>query len=333
MTGVQRFATELCVRLQSLRSDIVFLAPQSVREANHHGLPVEFIGKGEGMYWEQVELVRYLRRQGNPLLLNLCNRAPLSYGQNILVLHDITFIRYPQSYSLPFRLFYQTTVPWLIKRSRKVITVSEFSRAEIARHYHCREADIGVIYNATDARLFHPAAQAHETPPFFLVVASDFYHKNLQKLFDVFQQAEGVQLKVIGNKGKIVAHYERQHPANIDFLGRVTDAELVELYQRAQGFIFPSLYEGFGIPPLEAQACGCPVLAADIPVMREILADSAAYFQPTSERSLLAAIEQLRGNDAQRAQLIQAGLANVQRFSWDKSAGQLSAMLDTLLPR
>ena len=111
---------------------------------------------------------------------------------------------------------------------------------------------------------------------------------------------------------------------NVKVLGRVSDEELLRLYHQAECFIFPSIYEGFGIPPVEAMACGCPVLAADIPVLREVCADAADYFNPYDVRSIHEGIlAYLKDSDTKKPLLQAKGKNNVQRYSWQKSAQKI----------
>ena len=108
---------------------------------------------------------------------------------------------------------------------------------------------------------------------------------------------------------------------HIHFLGRVSDEELVRLYNQAACFVFPSLYEGFGLPPLEAMACGCPVLVSDIPVEREVCGDAALYFNPLDSENILHTITQyLNDADVIKEKMRQKGFENIKRFSWEKSA-------------
>src|SRR5690606_4966612 len=116
----------------------------------------------------------------------------------------------------------------------------------------------------------------------------------------------------------------------VELLGRVDDEQLRDLYAGARAFIFPSLYEGFGVPPLEAQSAGTPVAAADIPPVREALRDSALLFDPLDEEAIIAAIETVDSDAGERARLRAQGDLNVARYSWAESAGRVSALLDEL---
>ncbi|RKS84690.1 glycosyltransferase involved in cell wall biosynthesis [Orbus hercynius] len=322
ITGVQRFALEICKELIKLRDDVVFLVPSSFNERfAPQGFNIEIVGKKDGLYWEQVELPRFLNKHGAPLLISLCNRAPLFYQNNILVLHDITFIRYPESFSRAFLVLYKFLVPKLIKKAKKVLTVSDFSRREIADYYKVNYENIDIIYNAVSDQFF-PANKEHGG--YFLAVSSDVYNKNFERLILAFNQltnSSRVKLKVVGRAGVMTNKYSNN--ANIEFVGRVCDDELIKLYQNAIAFIFPSIYEGFGIPPLEAQACGCPVLSSDVTAMPEVLAESVYYFNPLDINDITQKIAHIETNDQLRNELIQKGFNNVKRFSWNSSAKKL----------
>ncbi|HAT3731671.1 TPA: glycosyltransferase family 4 protein, partial [Serratia marcescens] len=123
---------------------------------------------------------------------------------------------------------------------------------------------------------------------------------------------------------------EHDDLSSIKFLGRVSDEELVKLYSNALAFIFPSFYEGFGIPPLEAQACGCPVASSNRASLPEVLSDSVLYFSPDDEEDIIKAMELLINDQVIRSDLIERGFRNVKRFSWDNSAKKLNDLIISL---
>jgi glycosyltransferase involved in cell wall biosynthesis len=154
LTGVQRFAIEISFRLKELLKDeIVFVAPNNIIQkdvAEHLGVKV--IGVHLGHIWEQWDLPKWLRKNGNPLLLNLCNMAPVMYKNKISTVHDIAFVRYPQTFSKQFLAVYRFMIPWIISSSKKVLTVSEFSKQEIIEKYGIEQNKILVVYNAVNKK-------------------------------------------------------------------------------------------------------------------------------------------------------------------------------------
>lgn len=337
VTGVQRFAEQILTELVPLRDDLVLVAPPGeLRRAEIGGALVQQIGTRGGHVWEQLELPRYLRAHGRPLLLSLTNSAPMLYRPQIATVHDISFERFPETYSRGYRWFYGTMTPRVLRRARTVITVSEFSRAEIGTRHPSAAGRLRVVPNAVDSR-FSQAVHAEQRPPYFLVVASRSPHKNLPRLVDAFRThvvstGSGTRLLLIGGAGAAFAGGEELHAdESVVALGRVDDDRLIELYAGARGFLFPSLYEGFGIPPLEAQATGTPVASSDRPAMREVLGDSALWFDPESIASIADAIGALDADASLRADLSARGSTNVARFSWSESARLVDDLLDEAL--
>ncbi len=336
MRGVQRFAEQISLQLKDLRDDLVFVAPEDIRlHESAEQLQVRRIGRHRGHAWEQLDLPLWLARNGYPPLVSLCNTAPLFYGNQIATHHDITYIRHPESYSRTFRAMYRNLTPLLLGRTKALITVSDFSRKEIASHYGYPASSICVVPNAVDGR-FQPfcAEQCpREAAPYLLAVSSPSAHKNFARMVAAFLSMEGqneVELRIIGDSNRIFSGSLHDVPGSrrIRMLGRLTDEELVEAYQGATAFVFPSLYEGFGIPPLEAQACGCPVIAARAASIPEVLGDSALYFDPLNVEDIAQSMQRILNDAALRQDLRRRGKANVARYCWNTSARQVSRLID-----
>lgn len=336
ITGVQRFALEICKSLSKDRHDIVLLVPNinsiidkfSLNEFN-----IKEIKGASGHFWEQFTLPTYLRSLGSPLLINLCNTAPIFYKNKISIIHDVTFLRYPESYSLKFRIFYKILVPTVIKSSKKVLTVSNFSKDDISKEYNLDKNKIDVIYNAV-SDIFYPSVKKKSEKTYALAVSSPNKHKNFPNLIDAFLKSNvNLDLKIIGSLSNAFNNQTSliNNDPRIKFLGRVGDQELVELYQNAKFFIFPSLYEGFGIPPLEAQACGCPVISSNAASLPEVLEESAFYFEPNDVNAIKSAIELVNLDTVLMEKLVTDGYKNIKRFSWDKSAQKLNEIIDQVL--
>jgi glycosyltransferase involved in cell wall biosynthesis len=332
ITGVQRFAEMISLELCQRHNDIIFVCPKGIlRESVAKKLHVKQFGFCQGHLWEQVELPIYLKKIGSPLLLNLGSTGPIFYKNKIITHHDITYLRYPKSYSIAFLIFYKNLIPMMIRTSRHLLTVSEFSKKEITSTYQYPQHKTSVIYNAVEGK-FKPKPQGL-TNIYFLAVASINFHKNHHGMIEAFQtfkkKSPGnrkVKLKIIGDSFKAFSYKNHDTTAemvDIEFLGRVDDEELIRLYQNAYAFIFPSFYEGFGIPPLEAQACGCPVLASDRASIPEILGNSALYFNPFNVNEMIQAMEDIMQESELRLQLIRKGYENIKRFSWELSAEKM----------
>jgi len=337
--GVQRFAEQVCLELGAMRKDVTFVAPHDIRmHASAERLQVQCIGRNRGHLWEQLDLPLWLARHGYPPLVSLCNTAPLIYRNQIATHHDITYVRHPESYSRAFRGVYKGLTPLLLKRIKALITVSDFSRKEIARYYRYPSENICVVPNAVAAQ-FRPLASERSrdgSRPYLLAVSSPNAHKNFARMVAAFLSLEGfddVELHIVGDSHSVFSGSDYRVTGNtrVRMLGRLDDEQLVREYQGATAFVFPSLYEGFGIPPLEAQACGCPVIAARAASIPEVLGESVLYFEPLDIEDIARCMRHVLQDAGLREDLCTLGLANVERYSWKRSAQTVSQLIDQAL--
>ncbi|WP_211130828.1 glycosyltransferase family 4 protein [Serratia surfactantfaciens] len=337
LTGVQRFAEQICLELQKIRSDIIFLAPEHIaRNDAAEKFNVKVIGRHSGHLWEQFDLPRFLRSEGSPLLINLGNTGPIFYKNQVVTQHDVTYRRYPQSYSWKFKLVYNLLVPSLLRRSKSIITVSNFSKSELTDIYQCDSSKVHVVYNSA-SDIFRSEKKSDNQEKYVLAVSSTNYHKNFHGLIREFTRLSrdiDVNLKIIGGAAKSFSNMDLNSYVGsddrVEFVGRVTDEQLLSLYVNAMAFVFPSFYEGFGIPPLEAQACGCPVISSNLASMPEVLGDSALYFNPEKDGEMTTALQNVFENKLLRDKLIEKGYKNIAKYSWHSSARKLSSIIDQL---
>ena len=339
MTGVQRYAVEICLELKRMKgNDIVFVSPCDIVQKKYAELlNVQVIGQNKGHLWEQVDLPNFLRKQGRPLLLNLCNTAPLFYRNKIVTVHDVAFRAYPQTFSKSFLYFYKFMIPRIMRTARKVITVSEFSKTEITKYYGVPEENISVVYNAV-SEIFKPNT-ANNGENYFLAVSSMNYRKNFIYILDAFckyQEQGGKEcLYIIGDlknasfKEMDLSKYTSN--PKIKFLGRVSDEELIKYYNNAIAFVYPSFYEGFGIPPLEAQACGCPAICAKASCLPEVFGDSVLYCNPYDSDSLVSSFQKIISDNVLRKALQDKGFINTRKYSWENSAKRLRDIIANLV--
>ena len=334
ITGVQRFAIEISKELRKMDIQVRFVAPGNII---HNDIAKELgavrIGTLGGHFWEQVSLPRYLKRIRSPLLINLCNTAPLNYINKVVTLHDITFKLFPNNFSFLFRSYYNFLIPRILQSSKKVITVSNFSKREILKHYKIEENKVDVIYNAV-SKEFTPSKKGNYEK-YILGVSSLSKHKNFDMLIKSFNKIKDKDLKlyIIGEKNRNLNNIlTKEHKLNSDviFTGRVSDQELAELYSNAVCFVFPSLYEGFGIPPLEAMSCGCPIAVSNIASLPEVCRDAALYFDPLDMEDIAAKILKVVQNNDMKKTLIRKGFNQVKKYSWEKSANKLINVINKM---
>jgi glycosyltransferase involved in cell wall biosynthesis len=330
LSGVQRFAVETTRALQA-RDDY-----RLITQAGGHRLwtGAQDTGRLAGQAWEQVELPRAV---AGALLINLGNTGPLSYRRQILVIHDTGVFSTPEAYSTRFRLWYKLMQTWLVRRAVPIVTVSAFSRSEIIKHLRARPDQVSVMPEGADHMLRMTAApdillrHGLLAEQYVLAVGTLSAHKNLIALSPLAQalQARGMPLVIVGGFGSGAfkgANADRL-PQPARYIGRVTDEELKALYEHAGCFVFPSRYEGFGLPAVEAMACGCPVIAADIPALREVCGDAAVFCDPEAPGSITHSVMTMLDDSALRARFRERGRAQTAGLTWAKAAARLHAII------
>jgi glycosyltransferase involved in cell wall biosynthesis len=335
ISGVQRYAIEISRQLKKLNNSICFIAPKNII---HHEianeLGVQIVGTLTGHLWEQIELPLYLKKQGSPLLLNLCNTAPVFYCNKVVTIHDVAFERFPKSFSWQFRYAYQFAIPKIAQSSKRLLTDSQFSRDEISELYKLDRSQIEIVHCAV-SDVFR-CGDVRPSEKYILAVSSLNYQKNFHALIQAFNVLKDADIKLylvgaINNNfadHKLIKDIESN--PNIQFLGRVEDDELAKLYSNAQCFVYPSLYEGFGIPPLEAQACGCPVIASNAASLPEVCGDSVVYCDPYSVDDIADKINMVLSDELLQSELRAKGFENIKRFSWEKSAQQIINIIEEM---
>ena len=340
LTGVQRYAIELCRQLKKLYGNkIIFVCPRNV--INHEVFDefgASVIGRHTGHLWEQWDLPRFLKKQGSPLLVNLSNTAPLLYKNKVTTIHDITYVRYPETFSKSFVALYRCVIPLVIKTSRHIFTVSEFSKKEISGFYHCNPTKISVVYNAVSGDFHRVIDEELSKKRYFMAVSSVKSNKNFIYILDAFQKFsdnnKDIELFIIGdlksNSFQTLNIDKYLKNPQIKALGRVSDEELIKFYSNALAFLFPSLYEGFGIPPLEAQACGCPAICAEASCLPEVFGNSVLYCNPHVVDSLVNAMNRIAYNKDLRIKMVNDGMKNVDSYSWQDSALEFADKIKTI---
>ncbi len=335
-SGVQRFATEITGAWARLTASgeappALLLAPQGAPD--FPGFAVQHVGRRQGQGWEQLDLERALAGRR---LVNLGNTAPLLAGRHQAVLnHDAGVFDTPESYSRAFRLWYRFLHHALAWRGAQILTVSEFSRGRIAHHLHLDPARIGVVGEGGEHILREPAelavlAQYGLAPGrYVLNVGNRAAHKNLggQGAAAALLAARGMKLAVVGGGGAVFAGAAGPAGEAVVPLGRVSDAELRALYENAACLLFPSRYEGFGLPPMEAFNCSCPVLAARAGSLPEVCGEAALWFNPDAPETLAEALTRLLDQPALATALRAAGAVQAQCYTWEHGARQLLRLL------
>lgn len=276
---------------------------------------------------------------------------PLTRCRSVVTIHDCIHLMFPQY--LPSRLapYYARTMMWTATRqAARILTVSEASKRDILRFFDIAPEKVQVIYNAIDERFLTPPDEATTERvrqryqldhPFVLYVGNIKPHKNIERMIAAFGRArpdgpEGLKLVIIGDEvTKYPSLRQMVHRHKLDkhvrFLGFQPQETLASFYRLSGAFVFPSLYEGFGLPPLEAMACGTPVVTSNVSSLPEIAGEAALLVDPYDVDAIARAIVQVFTDLPLRTRLIASGHARARQFSWAASAARVhAAYMDVL---
>jgi glycosyltransferase involved in cell wall biosynthesis len=264
--------------------------------------------------------------------------------RSVVTIHDCIHLMFPQY--LPNRLAYLYARGSMWSATRKadrILTVSEASKRDILRFFNVAPEKVSVIYNAIDERFLQPADQTQMDRvrqryqldrPFVLYVGNIKPHKNVERLIAAFGQARSalqldeLKLLVIGDDlSRYPALRQTVHRHKLDkhvrFLGFQPAETLSSFYRLARAFVFPSLYEGFGLPPLEAMACGTPVVTSSVSSMPEVAGDAAVLVDPQNVEAIAEGIRRVMTDDALRGELVAKGHLRARQFSWAESVARI----------
>ncbi|MCC7243824.1 MAG: glycosyltransferase family 4 protein [Acidobacteria bacterium] len=278
---------------------------------------------------------------------------PATRCRSVVTIHDCIHLMFPQY--LPNRLgyVYARASMWTATRqAARVLTVSEASKRDILRYFDIPAAKVQVIPNAIDERFLTPpdegttdrVRQRYQLDhPFVLYVGNIKPHKNLERLIDAFGRARGdgpagLKLVVVGDEvSKYPSLRQMVHRHKLDkhvrFLGFQPQETLASFYRLASVFVFPSLYEGFGLPPLEAMACGTPVITSNVSSLPEVAGDAALLVDPYDTDAIADGIRRVLDDDTLRQELVALGLARARQFSWADSVARIREVYREVLAR
>jgi glycosyltransferase involved in cell wall biosynthesis len=263
---------------------------------------------------------------------------PIRAKKRMVTIHDVYHLAFANQFSALKRWYAKLMIHQAVSRSDIILTVSEFSKQEIIKYTGTKKT-IHVVHNGigVDPSIYDDSLGSLVDAPYILYVGNVKPHKNLSRALAAFEalpaQYADVKFVIVGKKENFItgddAFIQRAllNP-NVIFTGYVDDARLVGYYKHAILLFFPSLYEGFGLPPLEAQACGCPCLVSNAASLPEVCGDSVIYCDPYDVNDMSVQLERLLSNKALQDDLITKGFENIKRFSWEKSAQQIMKIIE-----
>jgi glycosyltransferase involved in cell wall biosynthesis len=326
LTGVQRYTRELVSRL---RIDAIDPGPRP-------GL--------RGHFWEQIVLPRRLHGR---LLWSPGNTGPLSVERQVVTIHDVSTLDRPEAHTGAFAAWYRFLLPRLARRVRRVLTVSEFSRSRIIERTGVSPDRVCVVYNGVDHARFRPRDESEikrvrttlriPSQTYVLCVLSSLAaHRNPAGLLAAWRLAQrelrdDVWLVLAGGPSRpdIFARAALPElPPRTTQTGSVESDDLPALYSGANAFVYPSTYDSFGLPMVEALACGAPAIVSNAAALPEIAGDAALYVNPGHTGDIADAIVRLLGDPSLQADLRRRGLRRAACFNWDETARRTLEILN-----
>lgn len=321
VTGVERYARELCAELDKMIAPgelIMAVPPEVVDIPDYKNIKVIKVGRMHNRLWEHISFPMYVLRQ-KAISLNLCNVAPLP-SPGIVAIHDVKIKATPQYFNKKFIAWYNLLFSNVAKRAKKIITVSEFSKKELIRYYKIEPERIVVV---PDAWQHYERVDYDDNALMkYGLLKDDYYfsmcslepNKNFKWIAEVAKRNPERTFAVSGSINETVFADDMgfECPENMKLLGYVSDEEAKTLMRDCRAFLFPTIYEGFGIPPLEALSAGAKhVVVSDTEVMHEVFEESVVYIDPYNYDVDLSLLFGTERTDIRKVLL---------KYTWEKSA-------------
>ena len=350
-TGTERYSFELIRHLVALdqknRYRLYFDRPPfcELRIANCELRVMPF-----PRLWTHARLSWEMMHRPPDVLFVPAHVLPLVHPpRSVVTIHDLGYLHFPRAHRPLDRLYLDLSTRFNARAAAHVIADSQATKRDLVERYGVEPSKISVIYPGYDEEAFQPlrereAIEAVKTRygiagDYILFVGTIQPRKNLVRLMEAFsllkRQAADLQLVIAGKKGWLYeAIFRRVRELGLEgrvvFTGYVAEEDLPALFSGARLFVFPSLYEGFGLPVLEAMACGVPVVCSNASSLPEVAGDAALLFDPLDVEGMAAAMERVLGDERLRAELVERGLKRAREFSWEKCARQTLAVLESV---
>lgn len=338
LSGTQRYAQQLLEAFDARLGErtgppVVALAPRQIRRRpTWRNIELRVVGRGGGHVWEQSELA-WAARSG--WLLSLVSSAPVLHPRQVVTLHDAALYDQPHHFSRSYTMLHRTIRPLIARRAQRILTVSAFSAAALSKALAVPRDKFALVPNGADHLLRVPSdpetldRRKLRDRGYVLFVGNEAPHKNVATAVRAFTSLgrQDLDFVTVGiGLSSVFGTLDVAQDRAIRRLRDVGDGELRALLEHAALLVFPSLYEGFGIPPLEAMALGCPVVSSNQSAMPEVLGNSAEMVDPT-EAGLRDGMRRVLESPARRVSLVERGRARAAAFTWAEASRKLDHVL------
>lgn len=331
-TGVQRYARAVVRVIEEMRPLSVVRPPGAV--AGRTGLD---------LLWEQCLLPTQVTAGGT--LWSPTGSGPLTSSPHVVTLHDGAVLSHPEWFTSSYALWRRFFIPHLVRHADAVITVSAFAKEHLTSELDVHPEKVVAIHNGCDHDRFQPASQEERETvrrklnlpsTYVLALASLEPRKNFRRLIDAWRILEQetsleVPLIIAGGRPKHLLDSQTSEQAgNVRYLGYVADDKLPALYSAASLFVYPSVFEGFGLPVLESMACGTPVVTSDTASLPEVAGDAAELIDPYSIESIAEGIYIMLNDNDRRRSLKEKGMERSKSFTWKRTAAKTLDVIDAV---
>lgn len=290
--------------------------------------------------WNQLKLIKDIDKEKVDILYSPTHHGSLFYNNQIVTIHDLLPIHFNYKDSLQRILqtnYFKYVLPAILKKARKIVTVSDCTKNDIIKFFKISEDKIIRIYNGYDNRKLYYRKNAknyiyekYQIRNYLLAVGASYPHKNYDTLIKAISliSDKNTSLIIAGGRNEY-RNYLKKLTRELNladkvlFIDYVSQEDLPYFYSAAKCLVYPSLYEGFGLPPLEAMACGCPVITSNTSSLPEVVGDAGVMINPYSIEEIAKAIDMVLSNENLRKEMIEKGLKQAQEFSWRKTAEEI----------
>jgi glycosyltransferase involved in cell wall biosynthesis len=285
--------------------------------------------------WEQTVLPLRARARSLDVLFNPGFTAPVIHAcPNVTVFHDLQHIRHPEFFRTVDRPFWRLALWLSVLSSAHIIAVSRSTAGDLQQHYGRSLRTVTVVPHGVDPHFFQLDRTILE--PYVLCVSTLHPHKNIERLMRAFARADLKKRLVCA--GMLGFHAQRLHEVrtdlglggSVEFTGWIPRHQLLQLYERAHAVVYPSTFEGFGMPVLEGMAAGIPTACSSIPVLREVGGDAVLYFDPHDEDAIVKSLRSICHDEQLRTRLARAGRSRAQQYTWQRTAGETLRVLQAV---